>query len=138
MFFFICMSDRLKDWAIHFLKHKDIFQKNLKEIKEDESGFIAEFNSKTEKYVIQDNLEFENIPKEEYTCYVTLNTQKNFAKLLSEWRILISFPKLKIIFVEKISNGKHWIISPYLHDKISDKASLKTGLKSLYEAAKGD
>ena len=132
------MNDRLKDWAIHFIKHKDIFLHNLNSIEDTETGFIAEFKTKKEEYIIQDNLEFTDIPKDESVCFVTLNNQKNFAKLIAEWKIIIAFPKLKIIFVEKISNGKHWIISPSLHDKVSDKASLKSGLKSLYDAAKND
>ncbi|MFW6230807.1 MAG: hypothetical protein ACOC32_02165 [Nanoarchaeota archaeon] len=132
------MNDRLKDWTIHFLEHKNIFFKNLKGIEDTEQGFIAHFNDKDEEYIIQDNLYLADIPKDRPICYVTLNNQKNFTKLLSEWKILISFPKVKIVFVEKISNGKHWTIHPHMHDKISDKGSLKSGLKSLYDGAKND
>ncbi|MFW5852512.1 MAG: hypothetical protein ACOCUR_00620 [Nanoarchaeota archaeon] len=132
------MSDRLKEWIVHHLKHKNIFLNNLKDIVEDERGFVANFKDKSEIYIVQENLELEQIPKDEHVCYVTLNTSKNFSKLLAEWKILISFTKLKIIFVERISNGKHWTISPYIHDKISDRSSLKAGLKSLYENAKND
>lgn len=132
------MNNRLKDWAIHFLKHKNIFLKNLNKIEESEFGFIAHFKTKVEWYIIQDNLDFENLSKENNVCYVTLNNQKNFTKLLSEWKILIAYPNVRIIFVEKISNGKHWIVNPHMHDKISDKTSLKSGLKSLYDGAKND
>ena len=132
------MNERLKNWAIDYIKHRDVFLRNLVKIEDNEIGFDAIFKSKKEKYIIQENLELNDIPKDSSVCYVTLNNQKNFAKLLTEWKILISFEKLKIIFVEKISNGKHWIIAPYLHDKISDKSSLKAGLKSLYDASKND
>jgi hypothetical protein len=132
------MNERLKDWAIHFLKHKDIFLKNLDGIDENEDGFLAHFKTKDERYLIQDNLDFENMPKESNVCYVTLNNQKNFTKLLTEWKILVAYPNVRIIFVEKISNGKHWIINPHMHDKISDRTSLKSGLKSLYDGAKND
>ncbi len=132
------MTSRLKEWAIGHLRHKDIFHKKLKDIEDTESGFIAHFKDKDEHYIIQETLDFNDIPKDNHVSFVTLNTQKNFSKLLSEWKILISFPNLRIIFVEKISNGRHWTVSPYIHDKISDKSSLKSGLKTLFDNAKNE
>ena len=132
------MNQRLRDWAENFLRHRDLFKKNLKDIKETNDGFIAHFKTKDEKYIIQENLELDDIPKDENICYVTMNNQKNFTKLLTDWKILVSFKNLRIIFVEKISTGKHWVVNPHIHDKISEKASLKSGLKSLYDNAKND
>ena len=131
--------NRLKDWALHFVKHRDLFLKNLTDIEEYDDSFIANFKTKAERYIVRENLKIEdNLSKDESIVIVTLNNARNFQVLISEWKVLISFPKLKVIFVEKISNGKHWIIHPYMHDKISDKASLKQGLKALYDNAKND
>ncbi|MFP4118311.1 MAG: hypothetical protein ACLFTR_05310 [Candidatus Woesearchaeota archaeon] len=132
------MNERLRDWAVGFLKHKDTFRNNLKDIENTENGFIAHFKDKDERYIIQENLDFENIPKNENVCFVTLNNQKNFNKLLAEWKIIVMFKHLTIIFVEKIADGKHWVVNPHIHDRISDKSSLKPGLKSLFESAKGN
>ncbi len=130
------MNDRLKEWAKEFIKHRDMFQKKLKEIKDTDTGFVAHSKDKDERFIVQETLDFDGIPKDENVCYVTMNNQKNFNKLLAEWKILVSFKGLKIIFVEKISTGKHWIVNPHIHDKISEKSSLKSGLKSLYDNVK--
>ncbi len=130
------MNTRLHDWAVGFIKHKDLFHKKIESIEDDERGFLVRFKDKDEYYIIQENLDFDDIPKDLDVCFVTLNNQKNFNRLLSEWKILVSFKNLRIIFVEKIADGKHWIVNPYIHDRISDKSSLKSGLKTLFENAK--
>ena len=132
------MNERLCKWAKDFIRHRDLFHRKLESIEDNENGFIAYYKNKKEIYIIEDILDFENIPKDADVCFVTLNNHKNFNKLLTEWKIIISFSNLKIIFVEKIASGKHWIINPYIHDRISDKSSLKSGLKTLFDNAKND
>ena len=130
------MNKRLQEWTQYHIKHRDVFFKKLNGFEELNSGFIAHFKDKDVQYIIQDSLDFDELKKEQEQCFVTINNSKNFNSLLSEWEILISCEKLKIIFVDKISTGEHWQIAPFMHNKIADKKTLKAGLKSLFESAK--
>jgi hypothetical protein len=130
------MNERLQDWTQHHIEHRDIFLKKLVGFEETDFGFITHFKDKDVEYIISDTLNFDILEKEKEQCFVTVNNSKNFNTMTSEWKILIAYPKLKIIFVEKISTGEHWQISPYMHDKIADKKTLKSGLKSLFDSAK--
>ncbi len=130
------MNARLKSWIQHHIKHRDVFFKKLVSFEDTEYGFIGHFKDKDVQYIILDSLQFDSLKKDVEQQYITINNSKNFNTLLSEWKILIAYPKLKIIFVDKISTGEHWQIAPFIHDKIADKKTLKTGLKSLYESVK--
>lgn len=130
------MNDRLRSWTKHHLNHRNIFLKNLKNIEDSAKGFNAELTNKSEEYIIIDNLEFENLDKEKNTSIVCMNTNKNFQKLLSEWKIIVAYENLRIIFIEKINSNKYWQIKPFHHDKIADKKTFKAGLKSLFDSAK--
>jgi hypothetical protein len=54
--------------------------------------------------------------------------------LVDNWDKLIKFPSLTLYFVNPFSKlDKKWLINPYVHSKICDDKSLKTGLKSMFE-----
>ena len=63
-----------------------------------------------------------------------LNSKENLDFLMNKWNKLIKFDKLTIFFVNPFSElEKKWFISPYVHNKICDKDSLKLGLKTMFE-----
>ena len=58
----------------------------------------------------------------------------NIGFVVSNWEKLTSFKFLNIHFVNPFSNSdKVWTISPYIHEKVCDKLSLESGLKSMAE-----
>ena len=59
---------------------------------------------------------------------------KNLDELYDNWDKYASIVSLKVYFINPSSSlEKKWVISPYVHSKISDKSSLKAGLNALFE-----
>ena len=50
------------------------------------------------------------------------------------WDEFSKFKGLVFYFINPFSNlDKKWVVQPYVHAQIADNASLKTGLKSMFE-----
>lgn len=133
-------KEALVDWIVGFIKHRDAINNNLIKIEEDKDGFDikAVYNNK-EEYVIADPFikDFEKvvdkITKDKIVILVLFNTNENFDIIVENWKRLIDFDKLTIFFVNMFSSlDTKWIIKPYLHHRICDEKSLKTGLKSMF------
>lgn len=74
------------------------------------------------------------IKNEDYIGFITLNNMANIKFVVSNWDKLIKFKFLSIYFINPFSTSdKVWIIRPYIHDRICDKASLELGLRSMAE-----
>lgn len=135
----------LKNWITEYMKHKDIFLKSIVSIKPKEDGnrgIIIEYKTKKmdiliEPYLSQNEKIFENVKKSnelfDSVSLVVLNTKENLNKILEAWEKLSQLAKLSIYFVNPDSNSdKRWIICPYTHSRITERSSLKTGLKSIF------
>jgi len=137
------MTDRfikLKEWIIHFLRHKDIINKNIVSIEENDSGFDLHIKRKTEsQYVlIKDKLdnvdEIISMINDKNVMIIVSNNKINLDSLISNWAKLIKFSKLVIFFVNPNSSmDKKWSIYPYTHNMIIDRPALRKGLESLFE-----
>ena len=132
--------DQLKEWIIHFLKHKDILTKNISSIEEHSSGFDLLFKRKTEdQYVLirerLDNIDqVINLISDKNVVLVIANSRNNVDSLISNWIKLIKFQKLVIFFVNpNSSTDKKWIIYPFTHNIIVDRPALRRGIESLFE-----
>ncbi len=65
---------------------------------------------------------------------VMLNTAANFEMIIESWNKLTKFNFLTLYFVNPFSKlDKRWMVKPYVHQKICDDTSLKTGLKSMFD-----
>ncbi len=127
----------LREWAVGYVKHRDILTKNIVDIKEEQDMVIVKFRDKEQIFLIRptaDDPVTEEINKEKNICVVMLNSKENFNFLINKWNKLIKFEKLTLFFVNPFSEpDKKWFISPYVHNKICDKDSLNLGLKTMFE-----
>lgn len=129
----------LKDWTISYIKNRDLLTKAIKKIEENKGGWDIAVKTRTEKrhYMImprikniRDLLEKLN---DSMATVVVLNTKENLDAVIENWSALKEHKKLCIIFVNPDSElEKKWIVFPYTHERITEKASLKKGLKSLF------
>ena len=131
----------LVEWTASFVKNKDVIARKIENIEKNKDGFdlYVKFKDKEQFFIISpgiDNLDL-IIPKlksESHFCIVTLNSGENLDSLIKNWRRLIEFKFLSVVFVNPFSQlDKKWIIYPHTHHKICDESSLKTGLKSIFE-----
>ncbi|MBN2458073.1 hypothetical protein JXB31_02995 [Candidatus Woesearchaeota archaeon] len=134
----------LKDWIIENLKYRDVYMKSINDILQgkDESEVIVSYKNKRQLVLIEpyfsamDSLigrikdcqqDFDSV------LVVTLNSKANVSGLIECWGRLVSIHILTIYFVNPYSEKeKRWIITPYSHDMVAHRQSLKSGLMSLY------
>ena len=125
---------KLEEWTIIHIKNRDLIKRELKDYKILDSAIKVNYKSKSQTiylYQIMDSTIINKIGEELITV-VCLNSMKNINFCVDNWDKLISNKLFSIIFVNPESKNK-WIIYPYTHNKITEKASLKSGLVSLYE-----
>ena len=147
----------LVDWSIRFLENKDVIRKEIINIEKDKCNFTIRYKDKIGRFFVEPVLgdDIFNILKnskgisgppkiakrfsseiknEDYIGFITLNNMANIKFVLSNWAKLIKFEFLSIYFINPFSTSdKVWIIRPYIHDRICDKASLELGLRSMAE-----
>ena len=127
----------LREWAVGYVKHRDILTKNIIYIKEELDRVIVKFKDKEQIFLIRptaDNSLIQEINKDKNINIVMLNSKENLDFLIKNWSKLIKFEKLTIFFINPFSGlDTKWFISPYVHDRICDKDSLKFGLKTMFE-----
>lgn len=129
----------LNDWITNYVKSKDIFRQTIVEIKKDKEELVVIHKHKEVKYFMDPFLE--NIDKNlkllkesSDSVVVCMNTSENLKSLLAMWKDIIKFRHLAFIFLNPFSKTeKSWTIFPYTHDMIADSATLKSGIKSMFE-----
>lgn len=129
----------LLDWAINYIKNRDLLTKNIENIEKNKNGFNVNFKDKKQYFIVKpfiDNVGeiINKINKEEHFSLVVFNTKKNFEAVADNWDILIEFENLSIYFANPFSKlDRKWIIYPYTHHQIGDSASLERGLRTMFE-----
>ena len=129
------MSDVLEDWAINFVKHKDLFSKKLIDFKVEKDTIEFNFKDKKHLYVIMAllNNTINKYLKNEFITVVCLNKKENLNFLKAKWSEFVKYEKLSFIFVNPDINEK-WSINPNIHERISDKDSFAQGLNGMFES----
>ena len=130
----------LAEWAINFLKNKDILAKKIEKIERDKDGFdvYVKYRDREQYVIVAPQLKdidsmIKKINNISYFSIVTLNSKENFDAIVKKWNALTGFKFLNIIFVNPFSESdKKWVIFPHTHHKICDEGSLETGLKSMF------
>ena len=131
----------LVEWTASFVKNKDVIARKIETIEKNKDGFdlYVKFKDKEQFFIISPSISnldliISKLKNDSHYCIVTLNSGENLDSLIKNWRRLIEFKLLCVIFVNPFSQlDKKWIIYPYTHHKICDESSLKTGLKSMFE-----
>ena len=126
----------LLEWTSRFIDYRNSFKRNLLKKEFSEKEIFCEYNNNTKRiYLVSEFLDddiFKKINSEKITI-VCLNSKKNVAFLIEKWDKFTKNKNLKIIFVNPKLN-QQWSIVPYTHDLISDKTTLKLGIKSMFES----
>jgi hypothetical protein len=135
----------LKDWAITYVKNKDIFHRRISEISDHGDYFVV--TNKDESHIVffvkEEATSFNDlIPrlkelqskhKADRLTLIVYNTEINLKSLILNWGLMANFNTLTIIFSNPETNEK-WIISPHVHNKIADPKSLDLGLRTMFES----
>ena len=132
----------LADWTVNFVRNKDILLKKIQSIEKNKAGFdiYVKYKDKEQFFIIAPKIPdtdsiISKLNKNSRYSIITLNSKQNLDALVKSWSRLAGFRSLNVMFVNPFSETeKKWIICPYVHDKICDQGSLKTGLKSIFES----
>lgn len=140
------LHDFLVEWTVNFVRNKDVISKKIEKIEHEKNGFdlYVKYRDREQYFIISSNIDkidsiIEKIKDVAlsnifYFFIVTLNSKHNLDALLKNWNKLSNFKMLSIIFLNPFSGlDKKWIISPHVHNKICDKNSLETGLRSIFD-----
>lgn len=138
------MEDKLHsfmiDWAIQFVKNKDVVAKKIEKIENGKEGFdlYVKYKDREQYFIIVPDIAdinaiIKRINNNSYFSLVTLNSRQNFEAVVKNWSSLTSFKFLNVIFINPFSGlDKKWIVFPHTHHKVCDENSLETGLKSMF------
>lgn len=127
------------EWTRNYIQAKDAVLQNILKIQTENNGLAVTFKNRKEFLYVQPILPDEDkiralLDKNPYLTIVVINSQENLGTLIENWKRLIDYQQLSIIFINPFSSlDNKWSINPYIHNKICDNASLKTGLKSMFE-----
>lgn len=145
--------DYIKEWALTYVKHRDLSLKKIAEINGTDYGFqiinndgtitrcIVQLSLKNLSLTIvtaaEDKTNTSNTSSTLSTFLVTLSNEENIREIYKMWGTLSTISNLLIVFVNPFSaTEEKWVLKPYLHNKICDKASLLQGLKAMAELVK--
>ena len=130
----------LKEWALNYVKNKDLLVRQIEKIEENKEGWDIVVTTKSgEKFylVIPKIDDFKKIMekvKGHHLTIVVFNTKENLDAVMENWGKVKDHEHLAIMFVNPDSQlDKKWVVFPYTHHKVTEKASLKRGLKTLFQ-----
>jgi len=129
----------LKDWTKHYFTNKDVIQKSILEIIPNDQGLLIKKQDKEVLIIIKPDLQdlealLADKDKTGHYTLILLNNKHNFDKVNEAWNNIKMFPFLTIYFVNPFSETEHkWIIQPHVHEKVSDRTTFKTGLKTMFD-----
>jgi hypothetical protein len=134
------MKMNIKEWAVHHIKQKDQVKRDLVSFKEEEDKVICEYKQGAVVYYCKENLELDKLKKvaeAESAVFVCECNEHNFKVLLDNWDLFKTRKEFTFIFLNP-SLAEKWVIKPYIHAKIADPASLKQGLRTMYDTCMGN
>lgn len=125
-------SDELKEWAEHYLKARDAFERAIVSIEKTKEGLDVKYKKKELVVLCQDALDVKAVPSAGHVLLAVRQTPENLNLLVKGFSSLTSNPFLTVAFVNTKTTEK-WLVKPHVHANVADPTSLKAGLQSLYE-----
>lgn len=128
----------MTEWVIHYVKNKDILDKNILSIDKTPDGLCIKFKKGEQFYLILPTITnidaiVQKIKERKNLTLVVLNSRDNFQLIAQYWKRFIDYEQFNILFINPFSKlDKRWIINPYIHNKICDSTSLVAGLRSIF------
>lgn len=130
----------LIEWTVHHIKQKDMVTRDLVSYKEEGDKVLCEYKEgKKIAFYCTENLELEKIkvvPDNEAATFVCTCNEHNFKTLVDNWNLFKTKQNLTFIFLNP-DLAEKWVIKPYVHAKIADPATLKQGLRTMYDTCMG-
>ena len=134
-------AKELKEWLVNYIKNRDILLKSIESINEKSREWDVVVKTKKgggRYYIVMPDLDdFGKIAEkldDQTITLVVLNKKKNLDILIENWGKITHNPQFCVIFVNPKSElEKKWIVFPHTHEKVTEKASLERGLKSLFQ-----
>lgn len=132
------LQSYLIEWLVRYIKNRDLILGQIKGVDEQENRVLVKYEDKEQIYIVEpflnDLSKIIEFKEYEFITVVVYNTRENFDFVCENWDKLANFKKhFNIIFVNPFSNlDKKWSIYPCTHNMISERASLKKGLETLY------
>ncbi len=118
------------------MKYKDLLKKTILEIvldPEKKCDLVVKKTNGVQQVFILPEISLPNIG-EIPVIIVTENKMENVDVLINEWQSFTMHQNLWIYFVDA-EKDKYWVINPFTHNRITEKASLVFGLKTMFETA---
>jgi hypothetical protein len=134
------VKENLMEWYINYVQNRDLMLNKISSLDKntDQNSIIItnKDGTKENAFINEEVSSFLNIinpiPLDSRITIAVLNKKKNIDQMISEWNQLSKYRFLTIIFINPISQtDTRWIIKPYLHDLLGDKAALKPGIMSI-------
>jgi len=120
----------LLEWCVHYAKARDAIEQKLKSMDEKPDRIVCHYKDKEVTFLPMEKLATD-LPAGLVTI-VCVQNQQNFDTLVENFSEYSKNPGLTIIFLNPKLDEK-WLIKPAIHAAVADKASLKTGLLTLYQ-----
>lgn len=131
--------DYLAEWFMRFLKNRDIYFKKIKDMVRKEDLVIVEEKDRTVIYSITGfdtdlKKALREMKSDEHYGLVFYNDEEVLNSLIKAWPDLIKVKNLIVYFINPFSTlEKKWIVYPHTHNKITEKESLKMGLRTMFD-----
>ncbi len=126
------MAMSLREWAETYVRHRDLFKREIEQLEPTAEGFrILKRDGSSTTCIVQETLA--PPPELAHTLIVTRNTKENVLTVLKEWKRFAAEPDCTLIFANVKKNEK-WVLIPSTHDKVTESASLKSGLLAMHQA----
>jgi hypothetical protein len=130
----------LKEWTIHHIKQKDALTNDLVSYKEEGEKIICDYKEGRKGiYYCTENLELAKVKvvaDNESSTFVCLCNEHNFKMLVDNWDLFKTKKSLTFIFLNP-GLAEKWVIKPFVHAKVADPATLKQGLRTMYDTCMG-
>lgn len=128
--------DALKEWALNYVRHRDI-QKKIFRVKDADFGFVIENNDGTSSdCLIAPSLSGGVLlgAARKPSMVISLSNEQNIKEVYAVWDNLVVNSSLFLVFINPFSSSEDkWVLKPFLHNKVCDRSSLLQGLRAMSE-----
>jgi hypothetical protein len=132
-------QEELRAWAVQSLRARSIFSQAGHAIEERTEGFdiIIRKPEGIQYCLIQERLDAEAIlarAEGRRLLVITANTRENLEELIRQWSRLVPLQGLTVMLANPHAAGdQRWAVAPAIHHLITEPASLRRGLQTLFE-----
>ncbi len=131
--------EALSEWTEAYIRNKDLLLRQITNILRNHEGWDFVLNTATgERYCLvlpelSDLKQHLERIGDKTLLVVTLNRKTNIETLMAAWPNLVNKRNLTVIFSNPESNTEtKWVIVPAVHDRVTERKSLRLGLMSLF------